>query len=72
MAVPEVLLSGHHGHIQRWRRDDRLRITAARRPELIAAARAAGALDRADEKLLKQLALGKPASGDVPDAGELL
>ena len=72
MAVPEVLLSGHHGHIERWRRDERLRITAARRPELIAAARAAGALDRADEKLLKQLALEKPASGDGPDAGELL
>jgi tRNA (guanine37-N1)-methyltransferase len=37
-AVPEVLLSGHHGEIERWRRRERLRRTAARRPDLIARA----------------------------------
>ena len=34
-AVPDVLLSGNHAEIDRWRRLERLRRTAARRPELI-------------------------------------
>ncbi len=51
--VPPALLSGHHERIERWRRDQRLVATARTRPELIAAARAAGALDAADEKLLR-------------------
>jgi tRNA (guanine37-N1)-methyltransferase len=34
-AVPEVLLSGHHGQIARWRRDERLRRTALRRPDMV-------------------------------------
>ncbi|MDR7422075.1 MAG: tRNA (guanosine(37)-N1)-methyltransferase TrmD [Armatimonadota bacterium] len=36
MAVPEVLLSGHHEAIRRWRRREQLRRTVARRPDLIA------------------------------------
>jgi tRNA (guanine37-N1)-methyltransferase len=56
-AVPPVLLSGHHAQIERWRRDQSLRLTAQRRPELIAAARAAGRLSAADEKLLRLLAV---------------
>lgn len=51
-VVPAPLLSGHHVQIERWRRDQRLRITAERRPELIAAARAAGRLSREDEQFL--------------------
>lgn len=51
--VPEVLLSGHHLRIERWRREQRLLLTARLRPELIDAARAAGALDAADEQLLR-------------------
>jgi tRNA (guanine37-N1)-methyltransferase len=35
--VPAVLGSGHHGQVARWRRDERLRRTAARRPDLVAA-----------------------------------
>ena len=57
LAVPPVLLSGHHAQIERWRRDQSLRLTALRRPELIAAARAAGHLSAADEKTLRSLAL---------------
>src|SRR5262245_15169274 len=38
-AVPDVLLSGHHGEIERWRRRERVRRTAARRPDLIDRAR---------------------------------
>jgi tRNA (guanine37-N1)-methyltransferase len=37
-AVPDVLLSGDHGAVARWRRDQSLRRTAARRPDLLAAA----------------------------------
>ena len=55
LAVPAVLLSGHHAQIERWRRDQSLAITARRRPDLIAAARAAGRLSKADEKTLKAL-----------------
>jgi tRNA (guanine37-N1)-methyltransferase len=55
LAVPAVLLSGHHAQIERWRRDQSLVITARRRPDLIAAARAAGRLSKADEKTLKAL-----------------
>ena len=52
-VVPEVLISGHHERIERWRRDQRVLLTARLRPDLIAAARAAGALDAVDEKLLR-------------------
>ena len=51
-AVPAVLLSGHHAEIERWRRERSLELTARRRPELIAAARAAGRLSAADERFL--------------------
>jgi tRNA (guanine37-N1)-methyltransferase len=54
-SVPAVLMSGHHGEIARWRRERSLEITARRRPELIAAARAAGRLSKADERFLEQL-----------------
>lgn len=35
LRVPEVLLSGHHEAIRRWRRREQLRRTLARRPDLI-------------------------------------
>ncbi|MGE0460936.1 MAG: tRNA (guanosine(37)-N1)-methyltransferase TrmD [Vicinamibacterales bacterium] len=35
MAVPEVLTSGHHGEIRRWRRQQALRRTLERRPDLL-------------------------------------
>jgi tRNA (guanine37-N1)-methyltransferase len=56
-AVPEVLLSGHHAAIARWRRERALEVTARRRPDLIAAARAAARLDAADEAFLAGLKL---------------
>ncbi len=55
--VPPVLLSGHHAQIARWRREQSLRLTAQRRPDLIAHARAAGRLSPADEKYLRSLGL---------------
>lgn len=51
-AVPPVLLSGHHANIARWRRDQALRATAARRPALIEQARRDGHLSPADERVL--------------------
>ncbi len=54
-GVPEVLLSGHHGQIERWRREQRLALTLRLRPELIAQARAAGRLSRQDEAHLAAL-----------------
>ena len=55
--VPPVLMSGHHAAIARWRRERALETTARKRPELIAAARAAGRLDAGDERFLASLSL---------------
>ena len=54
-TVPPVLMSGHHLQIERWRRDQRLRLTAERRPDLIQAARQAQRLSAADEQVLAAL-----------------
>ena len=53
--VPEALLSGHHANIAVWRRQQSLKLTAQRRPELIERARAAGKLTKADEAFLRTL-----------------
>ena len=54
-AVPAELMSGHHAHIARWRREQSLRLTAQHRPELLAQARVSGHLSRQDEAFLKQV-----------------
>ena len=54
-AVPAALLSGHHAQIERWRRDQRLAMTARHRPDLIEVARQAGLLAPADEAVLAKL-----------------
>lgn len=51
--VPAELLSGHHVNIERWRRDQRLLLTAKCRPELIEAIRAQGKLTPQDETVLR-------------------
>lgn len=58
VPAPAELLSGHHGKIERWRRDQRLVATERLRPELVQQARAQGLLDAADEA-----ALARPRSG---------
>lgn len=55
-GVPDRLLSGNHGHIERWRREQRLALTGQHRPELLEAARRAGNLTAADEAFLRGLA----------------
>jgi tRNA (guanine37-N1)-methyltransferase len=56
--VPPVLMSGNHGAIARWRRDEALRRTASTRPELIAR----NALDDADRRTLSEA--GFPIDGE--------
>ncbi|MEP7300337.1 MAG: tRNA (guanosine(37)-N1)-methyltransferase TrmD [Caldimonas sp.] len=51
-AVPEVLLSGNHAAIERWRRDQALALMAERRPDLLAAAGSEGRLSAADRATL--------------------
>ena len=53
--VPEVLMSGHHARIARWRREASLQATAARRPDLIETARRDGRLSPQDEAFLRNL-----------------
>ena len=50
-GVPEVLLSGDHGRIRRWRQREALRATRERRPDLLAAA----PLTAEDELLLREI-----------------
>jgi tRNA (guanine37-N1)-methyltransferase len=52
MQVPEVLLSGHHLNIERWRRDQKLKVTWERRPDLIRIAQSKGLLSLLDQKVL--------------------
>jgi tRNA (guanine37-N1)-methyltransferase len=54
-AVPDVLLSGNHALIARWRRDQSLAITLAKRPDLIERARKLGWLTQVDESYLRSL-----------------
>ncbi len=51
--VPAVLQSGDHARIARWRRDQALRRTAQRRPELLAGL--AGRLDERDREVLAEV-----------------
>jgi tRNA (guanine37-N1)-methyltransferase len=53
-AVPEVLTSGNHGAIARWRRDQALARTAAHRPDLLAALDRR-ILDKKDRAMLEAL-----------------
>lgn len=51
MPVPPVLLSGHHGEVDRWRRREALRRTLARRPDLLESA----PLSETDRAILGEL-----------------
>ena len=48
--VPEVLLSGHHGNIAKWRREQALLRTAKKRPDLLKTAE----LTKKDLKFLQE------------------
>ncbi len=55
VAVPPVLMSGHHAEIEKWRRQQVLLTTANKRPDLIQKIREAGFLSCDDEKFLRNL-----------------
>jgi tRNA (guanine37-N1)-methyltransferase len=56
MGVPPVLMGGNHAEIMKWRRQRMLEATRNKRPDLLAQARAAGLLTKADEQFLAGLA----------------
>jgi tRNA (guanine37-N1)-methyltransferase len=60
--VPAVLLSGDHAAIARWQRDEALRRTAERRPDLIRRLAAGDGLDARDRAVLIQA--GFPVDGE--------
>lgn len=55
MAVPDILLSGNHENIRKWRLKKRLAKTLAVRPELISQARNAGKLTDEAEKMIEEI-----------------
>ncbi|MEH1016787.1 tRNA (guanosine(37)-N1)-methyltransferase TrmD [Micromonospora sp. CPCC 206060] len=59
--VPAVLRSGDHGRIARWRRDESLRRTAARRPDMIAAL-SPDSLDKRDVAALGEAGFPVPSA----------
>jgi tRNA (guanine37-N1)-methyltransferase len=53
LRVPDVLMSGNHAEIKRWRQREALRRTVERRPDLLKSA----TLDAEEQQLLRELAL---------------
>jgi tRNA (guanine37-N1)-methyltransferase len=49
--VPDVLLSGNHAEIRRWRKREALTRTLERRPDLLAGA----TLDEEEQEILREL-----------------
>ncbi len=50
-GIPDILLSGHHANIEKWKRHESLRATYKKRPDMLAAA----ALTEDDTEYLKTL-----------------
>ena len=59
-SVPEVLRSGDHAAVERWRRQESLRRTQARRPDLLATA----SLSEEEQALLRELGWEESSPGD--------
>ncbi len=62
--IPDILLSGHHENIARWRRKEALRRTGQRRPDLFAKLDLSSKLD---QKLLKELDAEATVVSDTGD-----
>lgn len=63
MAVPDVLLSGHHARVDQWRREQALLRTAQRRPDLLPRA----ALDERERQFLRS----RGYDPDAPSPGRV-
>jgi tRNA (guanine37-N1)-methyltransferase len=57
LKVPDVLLSGHHAEIRRWRKREAVLRTLARRPDLLASA----TLDAEEQDILRDLVAQRDA-----------
>jgi tRNA (guanine37-N1)-methyltransferase len=55
IKVPEVLLSGHHENIRRWRLRKQIRKTLAMRPDLIRRGEETGLFDAETRKIIEEL-----------------
>ena len=62
--VPEILLSGDHARLARWRREQALLRTWQRRPDLLQSA----ALSEEDREFLKALAEPNEGQGEGPSS----
>ncbi|MFG3253519.1 tRNA (guanosine(37)-N1)-methyltransferase TrmD [Streptomyces sp. NPDC048172] len=67
--IPEVLVSGHHGKIARWRRDQALARTTAHRPDLIGRC-GPEAFDKHDRATLEELGWRQGTDGRFWLSGE--
>jgi tRNA (guanine37-N1)-methyltransferase len=56
--IPEILLSGHHENIRKWRKEQALRATLAKRPDLLESAE----LDDEAGRILRRLRNGKESA----------
>lgn len=66
MPVPPVLLSGHHKNIQEWRRQQSIRRTLERRPDLLEGAE----LSRKEEEYLEGLRRESQESEEMSECKE--
>ena len=64
LKVPDVLLSGHHEQVRRWRKRQAVARTLARRPDLLAAAE----LDDEERAIVRELIEARQKETD--DAGD--
>ena len=58
-AVPEVLLSGHHEHIRKWRLERRIEKTLAVRPDLLSQIRRSSEWTKEAELILQEITNGR-------------
>ena len=63
LKVPEVLVSGHHGEIRKWRKRRALELTLTKRPDLLAEAE----LDVEEQEILRELMERQKGAADGRD-----
>ena len=68
MPVPQVLLSGHHKNIQEWRRQQSIRRTLERRPDLLEGAE----LSRKEAEYLEALRREDQENQEIQEIQEML
>ena len=64
LAVPEVLRSGHHKNIEKWRREQSIKRTLERRPDLLEGAN----LSKKEQKYLEELIRERETGENEPDS----